>query len=336
MRKLSKLFLCGMTLCLLLFMPAAQADQPAVLANLFACKDLGFSTEEDFLTRGPIPADGNPVISDGDLLGPHHAVCARNAELLAPWKIAVDLGLDAVDIASVDPPLVAFSTELDDPSPAHRFTAGDLLATNGTAIPNSVLLTKFQIGRDMGLDGLQFIGSVPGIVGFLNRTASISREQWLQSPSLLFDLLGSFKVDIWISTESTQMQGAVGAPILDGDLLSVGTGAVVVRQADLLPPGVPAGLPGRGVDFGLDAVAAGRNGDVRTLRFSTEILYRGALPFTDGDVLKKGDGVETTNYDLISAFEPPARFLGLDALHINFPAGAGRFGYLPYILRDAR
>lgn len=334
MQKSSRLLLCGMTLWLLLFVPAAQADQQAVLVNLPACKDLGFSTEVDFLTRGPIPADGNPVISDGDLLGPNHAVCARNGELLTPWQIVVDLGLDAVDIVSVDPALVAFSTELDDPR--GRFTAGDLLATNGTAIPNTVLLSKFQIGRDMGLDGLQFIGSVQGIVGFLNRTREISRDEWLRSPSLLFDLLGSFKVDIWISTESTQMQGAVGAPILDGDLLSVGTGTVGVRQADFLPLSVPAGLPARGVDFGLDAVAGSRNGDIRTLRFSTEILHRGEMKFTDGDVLKKGDGVELPNYDLIRSFEPPARFLGLDALHVSFPATAVRIGYLPHILKNAR
>ena len=333
MRKTKKYILCGLLLCSLLILPSARADEQSVFANLPACKDLGFSTEEDFLTQGPAPADGNPIISDGDLLGPAHAVCARNAELLAFWKVPMDLGLDAVDVVDVERNLVAFSTELDDPE--NRFTAGDLLATNGAAIPNKVLLTKFQISREMGLDGLQLIGSVSGIIGFLNRAAELSREAWLKDSGLLFTLLDTFKVDIWISTESTELRAAV-FPILDGDLLSVGTGTIVVHQADLLPLAVPAGLPARGVDFGLDAVAASRNGDIRTIRFSTEILYRKEPSFTDGDVLKKGDGIAVLNDDLIRSFEPKARFLGLDALHVNFPQTATRFGYLPYVLKIAR
>lgn len=332
MRKTKTGILCALLLCSLLVLPSARADEQGILANLAACKDLGFSTEEDFVTQGPLPPDGNPIVSDGDLLGPNHAVCARNAELLAPWKARVDLGLDAVDIVSVEPALVAFSTELNDPS--GRFTAGDLLATNGTAIPNKTLLAQFQVNRDMGLDGLQLIGSAQGIAGFLNRTAAITRSEWLTNPTLLFTLLNEFKVDIWISTESTQLQGSV-FPILDGDLLSVGTGTIMVRQADLLPLTVPAGLPARGVDFGLDAVAASRGGAIQTIRFSTEILFRSKPSFTDGDVLMKGNGVEVLHYDLIKAFEPHARFLGLDALHINLPVLA-RFGYLPLILKYGR
>ena len=333
MRKTKQLILCGLLLCSLLIIPSARADEQGVLANLAACKDFGFSTEEDFVTRGPKPPDGNPIISDGDLLGPNHAVCARNAELLTAWKVQVDLGLDAVDVVDVERNLVAFSTELDDP--AGRFTAGDLLATNGAAIPNIVLLRKFQIGHDMGLDGLQLIGSVAGIIGFLNRAAEISREAWLKDPGLLFTLLDTFKVDIWISTESTELRASV-VPILDGDLLSVGTGTIVVPQGALLPPAVPAGLPARGVDFGLDAIAASRNGDIRTIRFSTEILYRKEPAFTDGDVLKKGDGIEYLNGALVAPFEPYAKFLGLDALHINLPATATRLGYLPYVLKNTR
>lgn len=324
----------------LLATPGAQAsnlnDSP--LWALTSCRDFAFSTEEDFLTQGPVPADGNPIVSDGDLLSRTGAVCARNAELLAFWKEQVDLGLDAVDVVNVERRLVAFSTELDDP--AGRFVAGDLLATNGTAIPNNVLLTKFQVGRDMGLDGLQFTGPIQGIIGFLDRVAVISRDEWLKNPALLFDLLGAFKVDIWISTESTQMQGAVGAPLLDGDVLSVGTGTVVSRQADLLPPAVPAGIPARGVDFGLDAIAAKRTGEratiLPTIRFSTEILYRGEPRFTDGDVLKRGDGVEFTNGVLVTPFEPKARFLGLDALYINLDPQISRAEYLPAVLKDAR
>jgi len=316
----------------LLVIAPVRADEPAAgIPNLSACKDLGFSTEEDFLTQGPTPPDGNRIISDGDLLGPNHAVCARNRELLAPWQITTDLGLDAVDLISIENSLVAFSTELDDP--AGRFTAGDLLATNGTAIPNKVLLTRFQISHDMGLDGLQFIGPLQGIIGFLNRTAAISREQWLTNPGLLFDLLGTFKIDIWISTESTQLQGSV-FPVLDGDLLSVGTGTIVVRQADLLPAITPAGIPARGMDFGLDAVAASRTGDIHTIRFSTEILYRGEAGFTDGDILLEGDGIQIVNSALVTPFEPRARFLGLDALTMNLDATVSQtYDYLPQILK---
>jgi hypothetical protein len=333
MRKTRQLIWCGLLLCSLLIIPCARADEQGVLANLAACKDFGFSTEEDFVTRGSKPPDGNPIISDGDLLGPNHAVCARNAELLTAWKVQVDLGLDAVDVVDIERNLVAFSTELDDPE--HRFTAGDLLATNGAAIPNIVLLRKFQISHDMGLDGLQLIGSAAGSIGFLNRAAEISREAWLNDPGLLFTLLDTFKVDIWISTESTELR-ASSVPIFDGDLLSVGTGTIVVPQSALLPPAVPAGLPARGVDFGLDAVAASRNGDIRTIRFSTEILYRKEPAFTDGDVLKKEDGVEYLNGALVAPFEPYAKFLGLDALHINLPATATRLGYLPYVLKNER
>ncbi len=175
MRKSSRLLLCCLLLGSVFLIAPAQADEQGVLANLPACAQWGFSTEEDFLTDGPLPADGNPIISDGDLLGRNHTVCARNRELLAKWDVAVDLGLDAVDIVDVERALVAFSTELDDPR--GRFGAGDLLATNGAAIPNIVLLTKFQVSHDMGLDGLQLIGSVPGIIGFLNRAAEISRAR---------------------------------------------------------------------------------------------------------------------------------------------------------------
>jgi hypothetical protein len=333
MQKTRTSILCALLFCSLLVVPSARADEQGTLANLAACKDLGFSTEEDFITRGPTPPDGNPVISDGDLLGFNHAVCARNGELLAAWKIQEDLGLDAVDIVDVERGLVAFSTELDDPGKS--FTAGDLLATNGTAIPNKILLTQFQISHDMGLDGLQLTGPIQGIIGFLDRTAPISRAEWLANPTLLFTLLNEFKVDIWISTESTQLQGSV-FPILDGDLLSVGTGTIVVHQADFLPLAVPAGLPARGVDFGLDAVAASRSEDIRSLRFSTEILFRKEPAFTDGDVLKKGDGIEYLNGALVAPFEPYAKFLGLDALYINFLPTATRPGYLPLVLKNER
>ncbi len=56
---------------------------------------------------------------------------------------------------------------------------------------------------------------------------------------------------------------------------------------------------------------------LKSLWFSTEILYEGEkTPFTDGDVLRLGNGIVRTNWDLIQAFHPVADFLGLDALSV--------------------
>jgi hypothetical protein len=332
MQRVTSVILGVLVLCSLLPVPIVQAGEQT-WPGLVACRDFAYSTEEDFLTQGPVPADGNPIISDGDLLGRYGVVCARNKELLAHWQIEPDLGLDAVDVIDVERGLVAFSTELDDP--LGRFKSGDLLATNGLIIPNIALLVRFQVGRDLGLDGLQFIGSAKQITTFLDIAAKNSRDYWLANPGELINLLNRYEIDIWFSTEGTERQAAV-VPILDGHLLSARTGTVVVNQADLLPAFVPAGIPSRGVDFGLDAVAAARRGDPGTVRFSTEILFRGELPFTDGDILKKGDGIELTNSSLVAPFEPKARFLGLDALYINLDIEVTSDSYLPRILKNAR
>lgn len=98
---------------------------------------------------------------------------------------------------------------------------------------------------------------------------------------------------------------------MDGDLLSAVKGDIVAANSDLLPPSVPAGIPKRGVDFGLDAVTLYKE---KNIEFSTEILYENKLSFTDGDVLLQGDGVVLQNKDLINAFEPKVEELGLDAL----------------------
>jgi hypothetical protein len=90
---------------------------------------------------------------------------------------------------------------------------------------------------------------------------------------------------------------------LDGDLLSVLTGEIAGNH-DLLDPSVPAGIPDRGVDFGLDAIAGDRRDDLKSVLFSTEILYRGEMAFTDGDVLRFGNGVVITNEDLLTPLEP--------------------------------
>ena len=53
-----------------------------------------FSTEEDFVSSIK-PSDGNPIISDGDLLHSSGTVYMRNSKLLAKFKVEYDLGLDA-------------------------------------------------------------------------------------------------------------------------------------------------------------------------------------------------------------------------------------------------
>ena len=332
MRHLPNLLRTIIVFGILLLTPAIQADT-AALPNLPACNDFAFSTEEDFLTHGPTPSDGNPIISDGDLLSRTGVVCARNRELLAAWEVVPDLGLDAVDIIDVERGLVVFSTELDDPR--GRFKSGDLLGTNGLTIPNLALLTLFQVGRDLGLDGVQFIGPRANTIHFMEEAAKQPREYWLTNPGTLIKLLREHGIDIWISTEGTELTAATTA-IFDGDILSVRDGTVVVNQAALLPPSVPAGIPARGVDFGIDALTANLRGDVKTLRFSTEILFRGEPRFTDGDIIRYGNGVEVVNSSLVAPFEPKARFLGLDALYIRLDPQISAENYLPIIKKNSR
>ena len=280
-------------------------------------KGVFFSTEEDFVTRGPKPSDGNPIISDGDLLNSAGYVYMRNQELLDKFRVRFDLGLDAADVIDIEKGFVAFSTELDHPK--GWFTAGDLLATNGAILPNSVLLAAFDIPRelDLGLDAVHFTGKREAITKFLEVVKEQDRMFWLENPGSLIKYLEEYDIDIWFSTEGT-------APwpkeprFLDGDLLSAATGTIVLANYDALPGSVPAGILDRGVDFGMDAVAILYDPieKIELLLFSTEI--NGLIPtFTDGDVLLKGNGVVFHNNDLINAFEPKVKDLGLDAFSIE-------------------
>jgi hypothetical protein len=297
-------------LLVLSFSPAWASAQPP--GNLSACKDCAFSTEEDFLSRGPVPADGNPIISDGDLLSCTGAVCLRNAQLLQPFDVSVDLGLDAVDVLDVERGLVVFSTELN--SPYGTFTHGDLLSTWGTVIPNAALLILFQVEGDRGLDAVHMIGDASKIVDFIDWAKGMSRDEWLREPGRLAVELKRYEIDIWFSIEGTEMQAAV-VPILDGDVLSAANGTVIASNDMLLPGAVPAGIPSRGVDLGCDALTAARSGRRDGIRFSTEILHRGQFSLTDGDVLKFGDGIYYVAKDLYNPFEPVADFLGTDAFY---------------------
>jgi hypothetical protein len=170
-------------------------------------------------------------------------------------------------------------------------------------------------------------------------------EYW-RSKGTLQAALREFELDIWFSTEGTGPY-PIQPSFLDGDLLSARDGTIVASNDLLLPASVPAGIPKRGVDFGLDAVVANRAGDQKRIQFSTEILYESGYPspdikklesnygFTDGDILLFGDGIVYKNEDLIRCFEPRANFLGLDALAIvevsKPPCGAAiiRVGGMP-------
>ena len=177
----------GIVLFLVAVLPYPPAlGQPPTLPP--PCKELVFSTEEEFVTQGPEPADGNPILSDGDLLGvatlPSGDVtcilCARNADLLGQtFDVAVDLGLDAVDVIDPEQFLIAFSTELDSPN-LGQFTEGDLLVTNGAIIPNRALTYKWQVPYDLALDAVHLVGKLEGIRAFLDAAAKLGRVDWLE------------------------------------------------------------------------------------------------------------------------------------------------------------
>ena len=313
---------------------STSQSSPAHLTapSLALCADLAFSTEENFITRGPVPPDGNPLISDGDLLGPDGAICARNADLVEPYDVKADLGLDAVDILNVESAIVAFSTELDSPN-VGQFSAGDLLITNVTIIPNQVLTYAYDdggIGYDLGLDAVQFVGALENIDKFLGNVPGPVIDDWIRDPSLLSTLLTEYSIDIWFSTEGSWKAGDPSG-FVDGDLLSARDGKIVAANSDLFPASVPAGIPLRGVDFGLDAAANARSLELPQLKFSTEIPYTSQITstleiastsmgsFSAGDALRYGNGIEAMNWELVKPFEPKAEDLGLDGLFIGPP-----------------
>ena len=310
-KKVSVLFGWSLLILLLLFTQMVLA-QDIETATIF------YSTEEDFIA-GNDSAGGN-VISDGDLLIAPGSVYMRNAELLRPFGVDFDLGLDAADVILVPDKLVVYSTELAHPKKI--FTAGDLLSTTGMIIPNAALLANFKIPKDLnlGLDAVQMMGNTDAIIKFIATARGIPREEWLNNPFILIDLLKQFGIDIWFSTEGTP-PFPQQPQFLDGDLLSAANGTIVLSNFNALPASVPAGLPLRGVDFGMDAAACYSKDDpdaARKIYFSTEILFQGNPAFTDGDVMVSGGGKVYDNYVLIQKFLPRADFLGLDALSLEW------------------
>jgi hypothetical protein len=294
--------------------PAAAQNQ--AFANLGACKAGAFSTEEDFMMKFK-PFDGNQLVSDGDILSPDGEVCVRNRDLLHDrFDVDDDLGLDGLDILSIDRRLIAFSTELD--SPHGNFGAGDLLFTNGAVVPNAALVEAFGTRLNLGLDEVKFVGKTDAILKFAEQARAVPRDAW--QGGRLPELLKSLDLDLWFSVEGTLRQQ--NRLILDGDILSA-MGVVIATNQNLLSPGAPAGLPSDGVDFGIDAFAMAREHlgnaeDFSDLFISTELLHNGERRFTDGDVLEQGGGIIAENSALIAAFGPRADFLGLDALWFPF------------------
>jgi hypothetical protein len=274
-------------------------------------------------------------VSDGDLLSMFTGqVCMRNRELTKVFKAKFDMGLDAVDILSFgsvelqQPPIIAFSTELD--HFRNLFTAGDLLFTNGGIIPNKALTFAFKMRPNMGLDGVTFIGSEKSIKRFirlvaLNAPSTTAAASWLNGK--LQEELKRLQMDIWFSIEGSHpfiTPTGAASLVLDGDVLSAATGTIVARQDQLLPAAPAGAYPtdprGKGVDFGVDGLNAARNGDVKTIHFSTEILFKKEeIGFFDGDVLQSGGAVKFVNEALVTPFIPAYNYLGLDAIWFLIP-----------------
>lgn len=290
--------------------------------NLAKCQGLWFSTSEDFLSQNRGAAPGGPIVSDGDLLtfvvGSGARICARNEDLLRQFDIAkFDHGLDALDQVVIKEDLViaAFSTELDSVNSAAQFTAGDLLFTNGAIVPNVALLAGFDLPRalNLGLDAVTIKGSLRDKRSLVDKLSNTNPQELRQNPGILREILEATKTDILFSTEGTPPE--VQKPLfLDGDLLSAKNGMIVRSNADLLPS-LPAGLPVRGVDYGLDAYTPGYDRiEQQPLElFSIEINARKGV-ISDGDALTVGPGLYLRNHDLIMNFEPRDTDMGLDAL----------------------
>ena len=311
--RLSVRTLIVLGILLAFIVPASAQDFPLQFISI--CRGGAFSTEEDFMMQRGEPYDGNPYISDGDVLSPTGDLCARNRELLRRFQVREDLGLDALhvmpNLLGENEHVIAFSTELDDPN--GNFTAGDLLFTTGAVIPNSALVTPFGIRNNIGFDGVDLVGSEDA----LRRLVVWASEQreGVNSEELI-RLLRDLRADILFSVEGSFDGGERLPVIIDGDILSLATVSIAAHNSDLLPY-APAGIPDKGVDFGVDGIEyQGEEwveGSFDRFMFSTEILHEEELQFTDGDVLTTS-GVMIRNAELTHRFFPAARFLGLDAL----------------------
>ncbi|MGC3939843.1 hypothetical protein ACOTTU_18705 [Roseobacter sp. EG26] len=299
--------------CLTLSIAAA----PTAHAQSAGCEGLLLSTSEDFTMQQSEGPDGNPIVSDGDLLafnGGTTTICRRNRELLERFDIPrVDFGLDAVAAVDRNREVIAFSTELDDPN--GQFGAGDLIFTTGLVIPNSALTQRFDLRHDIGLDAVSLLGRPEGWREFIAKLDGVPRREIQQQPEIILELLSAFEIDILFSTEGTAP--TVKSPrFIDGDLLSVLSGTIF-RSNQTLLPSLPAGIPSKGVDFGLDAYTFGVDPQTGgpTELMSTEIDMRADGILTDGDALQPGPTLRFRNEVLLKSLLPATFDLGLDALH---------------------
>ncbi len=298
---------------------ASVFSVPALAQSFAECNGTVYSTEEDFVSEAGEKYDGNPIVSDGDLISVNRTtgdtvVCARNAELIPRnfLEIPRALGLDAVDVILPEEGYIAFSTELSETF--DLFSHGDIIFPVGIVIPHEVLITRFQLRGEHGLDGVHFVGEEGRIIEAIKLAGEFGVDELANNPNDYLNRLQALEVDIWFSIEGTT-ESPNAPSILDGDILSAVSGIKVLAQNQVLPTPIPAGIPDRGVDFGIDAVTGLRSVDRSEIRFSTEILYRAERdPFTDGDVLHVGGSVEVKHESLIAGLNPRADFLGLDAL----------------------
>lgn len=292
----------------------------AAVTSVSAKDKLFVSWEEDFVRNN---ATGLPSshVTDGDLIDwAAGSIYMTNAQLLSAFPFInlgrQDLGLDAADVINEDKKLVVFSTE----EGRGPLTGGDLLCTNGGVIKNAGLLAKFpgivspNITQPMGLDAVQMIGKNEAIQSFLEYVKGLPLNYYELNPLQLSQDLTQWGIDIWFSTEINASLIAPQTPLfLDGDVLSAKSGTIVVPQSGLFSLAYAAGIPNRGMDFGLDGLIAPRTGDKAKIYFSTEVLNVSPL-FTDGDLLSLGGTIAVNYSTLASPSAPPVRFLGLDAV----------------------
>ncbi len=283
------------------------------------CEKGAFSTETAFVSHNTETYDGNPNISDGDLLSLDYQLCARNTDLIRIFEINdVDLGLDAVDILDFENRIVAFSTELDGPNGI--FSDGDVLTTNGAVIPNYALLAGFAenygqpIDHNLGLDAIHFIGAPERILEFIALAHDTDPNDW--GELALQARLDEFQIDIWFSIEGNwTLPNEELSPLLDGDMFSARDGSIVSPHRELLASvELPEEIPDTDMDLGLDSLTATREENNTLIFFSTEVFFEYERSITDGDVLWYGGDVLIDHATLLLPFEPPTDFVGLDAL----------------------
>ncbi|HUW20877.1 MAG TPA: hypothetical protein VMW16_16375 [Sedimentisphaerales bacterium] len=219
---------------------------------------------------------------------------------LAQVSPADPLHTFSMHLVAVPWPAIWFSTEEGfHPSDANRLknlyvSDGDLLSASGRVIRTNNQLTR-RLGimppaPDIGLDAVTRVRPAPAS----NLSCCCCR--------------------IWFSAEQDIFSETLG-PLHHGDLLS-DSGRIVRTCEDLVRPFRPQPPL---ADYGLDAVAIGRDG---LLLFSTEQdFFSESLGVTigRGDLLSQDGRIFKTNAQLMARFqpiEPIPKIFGLDAVYL--------------------